>query len=103
MSVNLRNMYEMFSRALKSREDIYKGQGEARQAAFAKGTRVKDEIYAFMQSVQAKELIADNQWNMQQCNMYANLAHAELLEQVLQQQRVTNEFLSELIRVLEVK
>jgi uncharacterized protein YaiL (DUF2058 family) len=91
---HLINARAMAKRAIESRERIYQGIAEARSRyALRRGRKdyasltAEDEIQRWMTSQKAKQIIADNQWNMKQADMYSNLAAAEGIENILTEMR----------------
>jgi hypothetical protein len=74
---HLENAMIMARRAIEAREKINQGKEDARLDAAMRGTDPIDEVQKWMTSKICASLIADNQWNMAQANMYSQLVQAE--------------------------
>jgi len=84
-------------KAVNLRERIYQGQREARAEAKRKGTTPIIEQQRFMTSAVAQEMISDQNWYMRQADAHSGVATAALLEQLLNEQKATNQLLSNLV------
>jgi hypothetical protein len=88
MLQTLRNAREMAKRSIAAREKVYKGIEEARlkfltRPKTSSAISVDDEIQKWLSSTQAKTLIADNRWYIDQATMYATLSMAEDMASLL--------------------
>jgi hypothetical protein len=106
----LRNAEEMAGRALVAREAIYQGKREAEARARRDGTSLIIEVQTWMGHEQCKALVADNQWNMKQSIMYAQLAQArvaaKLAAEAIKQTELlaaNNELLAKILEALEAR
>jgi uncharacterized membrane protein len=94
-----RNAEIMAAKAIRSREDIYRGMDEA-VADYARkpGSMVSpaDAKQKFMTSQTAKSLIADNRWNMMQTVMYGILAITDAAGQLVVESRKQTRLLEQI-------
>jgi hypothetical protein len=88
---HLDNAMEMARRAIHARERINQGKLEAKQHAEERNLDPIDEVQKWMTSKLCSSLIADNQWNMMQANMYSQLVQAEeAIKQTAILERIAN-------------
>jgi hypothetical protein len=81
-------------KAVAAREAFYQGMDEA-AAGFGDPKLRKDARYRFGESVQAKQLIADNKWHMAQARTWSLMAVGKGIYVLIAEQQRTNKLLEE--------
>jgi len=84
-------------KAVDARERFYKGMNDAALSSSRGGDGPEDRKYSFGNSVQGKQLIADNKWHMAQARTFALIAIARAGYLLVLEQRRTNQLLEQVV------
>lgn len=87
-----------WTKAVHAREDWYQGQDEARDRAPLTPEAQANAKTEWAVSLPAKELVAENRWQMMQSVAVGLVATNKLLSMMVQEQRRTNQLLFELVK-----